>query len=171
MTKKRGDKMQVEIDIEKLVTRSIIDGILNSDKLQEEVESILESDECQKILTEQVKARLNEVLLSAEGKEDIDRGIIDGIINSEKIQSDIVEILEGDEYEKILKGRVRTCLNEAIFSDEGKEQILCKIQEYLENYDLENDDDLSNELSKGLSDIMIIMMKSSFEAIKKVNRQ
>jgi len=79
--------MQIEIDIEKLVTRSIIDGILNSDKLQEEVDSVLESDECQKILTEHVKARLNDVLSSEEGKEEIDRSIIDGIANSRKFKA------------------------------------------------------------------------------------
>jgi len=163
--------MQIEIDIEKLVTRSIIDGILNSDKLQEEVESILENEECQKILTEHVKARLNEVLFSEEGKEGMNRGLIEGIINSEKIQGEIDEILEEDEYQKILKEHIRACLNKAIFSEGGKEQIICKIQEYLENYDFECDDDLSNELGKGLSDIMVAMMKNSFEVIKKANRQ
>ena len=161
----------MQIEIEKLVTRSIIDGILNSDKLQEEVDSVLESDECQKILTEHVKARLNDVLSSEEGKEEIDRSIIDGIANSEKIQSEVDEILEEDEYEKILKNRIITCLNKAIFSEEGKEQILGKIEEYLENYEFEEDEDLNSELSKGLSDIMIMMMKNAFETIKSANRQ
>jgi tRNA nucleotidyltransferase/poly(A) polymerase len=163
--------MQIEIDIERLISRSVIDGILNPNNLQEEIDNILRGDECQKILTVHVKARLNEIISSEEGKKQIDNSIIDDIVNSEKVQNGIEEILEGDEYQKILAQHIKTCLHEAISSEEGKKQIFSKIKEYLENYDIECDDDFSNELSKGVSDLLLTMMKDSFERLKTSNRQ
>lgn len=163
--------MQIEIDIEKLVSRSIIDGILNQNNLQREADNILKSDEYQKILTGHIKTRLNEILFSEEGKKQIDKSIIDRIAKSDKIQNEIEEILEGDEYQKILEQQAKVCLHEVIFSEEGKRQIFCKIKEYLEHYDIEYDDSFSNELSKGISDILLMMMKDSFERLKTSNRQ
>ena len=162
--------MQIEIDIEKLISRSIIDGILNRNNLQKEADNILKSDECQKILTGHIKTRLNEILFSEDGKKQIDKSIIDRIAKSDKIQNEIEEILEGDEYQKILEQQAKACLNEVIFSEEGKEQIFCKIKEYLEHYDVEYDDNFSNELNKGISDILLMMMKDSFERLKTFNR-
>ena len=158
--------MQIEIDIEKLISRSIIDRILNPNNIQKDVDDILRNDECQKILTGHVKTHLNEILFSEDGKKQIDKSIIDGIANSDKIQNEIEEILEGDEYQKILAQHAKTCLHEVIFSEEGKRQIFSKIKEYLENYDIEYDDRFNNELSKGISDILLMMMKDSFERLK-----
>jgi hypothetical protein len=163
--------MQIEIDIEKLISRSVIDGILNPNNLQEEIDNILRGDECQKILTEHIKARLNEVLSSEEGKKQVDESIIGDIVSSDRVQNGIEEILESDECQKILAQRVNSCLNEAISSEEGKKQILCKIEEYLANYDIECDSNFSDELRKGISDIFLMMMKDSFERLKTSNRQ
>jgi tRNA nucleotidyltransferase/poly(A) polymerase len=163
--------MQIEIDVEKLISRSIIDGILNPNNLQEEINNILRSDECQKILTDHTKARLNEILFSEEGKKQVDKSIIDGIASSDKVQNDIEEILESDECQKILAQRVNSCLHEVIFSEECKKQIFYKIKEYLANYDIECDSNFSDELGKGISDILLMMMKDSFERLKISNRQ
>lgn len=163
--------MQIEIDIEKIISRSIIDGILKNDVIQEDVNNILESDEYQKILDDHIKVRFNELLFSEEGKKQIDKGIIDGIVNSDKIQNRIEEILDGDEYLKILEQRALDCLHETISSEEGKRQIFGKVKAYLEGYDIEYDDNFSNELNKGVSDMLITMMKDSFKRLKAVNKQ
>ena len=163
--------MQIEIDIEKLISRSIIDGILKNDIIQEDVNNILESGEYQKILDEHIKARFNELLFSEDGKKQIDKGIIDGIVNSDKIQNNTEEILEGDEYQEILRQHTKDCLHEVIFSEEGKRQIFSKVKEYLESYDIEYDDSFSNELTKGISDILLTMMRDSFKRLKTVNKQ
>lgn len=163
--------MQIEIDIEKLISRSIIDGILNQNNLQKEVDNILKSNEYHEIVTIHIKTRLGEILFSDDGKKQIDKGIIDGIAKSDKIQDEIEEILEGDEYQKILEQKVKDCLHEVIFSEEGKKQIFCKTKEYLENYDIEYDDKFNNELSKGISDILLLILKDSFKRLKASNRQ
>lgn len=163
--------MQIEIDIEKLVSRGIMDGILNQNNLQKEADNILKSGEYQKILAEHIKTRLNEILFSEDGKKQIDKGIIDAIVKSDKIQNEIEEILEDDEYQKILKQHAKSCINEIIFSEEGKKLIFDKIKEYLENYDIEYDDKFNDELSKGISDILLMMMKDSFKRLKSSNRQ
>lgn len=163
--------MQIEIDIEKLVSRVITDGILNPNNIQREVDSILKSNEYKKIFTEQVKTRLNEILFSEGGKKQIDNGIIDGIAKSDQIENEVEKILEGDEYQKILGQQIKVCLQEIIFSEEGRKQILSKTKEYLENYEIEYDDDFNNELSKGISDILLMMIKDSFKKLKASNRQ
>lgn len=165
--------MKIEIDIEKLVSRSIIDGILNPNNIQKEVNDILKGDDCQKILNVHIKTRLSEILLSEDGAKQIDKSIIDGITNScansDKIESDIEEILENDEYQKILTQRIKDCFREVIFSEEGKKQISCKVQEYLENYDIECNDSFSDELNKGIADILLMVIKDSFERLKTSN--
>ncbi len=165
--------MKIEIDIERLVSRSIIDGILNPNNIQREVNDILKGEYCQKVLTDSVKTRLNEVLLSEDGIKQIDNSIMDGItnscLNSYKIQNDVEEILGGDEYQKILAQHVKDCFNKVIFSEEGKKQISCKIQEYLENYDIEYEENFNAELSKGISDLLLMMIKDSFERLKSSN--
>lgn len=163
--------MKIEIDIEKLVSRSVIDGILNSGSLQEEIESILKSSECQKTLTENITSRINDIIFSESGRKQIDNNIIRGIVNSDKIQNEIEDILEGDEYQKILGKQVMVCLNEAILSEEGKKQIFSKVKDYLESYDVEYDNKLSEELSKWISDLLIEIMKDSFERMKMSNKQ
>ncbi len=163
--------MQIEIDIEKLVGRVIVDGLLNPNNIQREVDNILKSDEYRKIFTEHVKTRLNDFLLSEDGKKQIDNGIIDGIASSDQIGNEIEEILEEDEYKKILEKQIKTCFQEVIFSEEGRKQILSKTKEYLENYEIEQDDDFNSELSKGISDILLMTMKDSFKRLKTSNRQ
>lgn len=159
--------MQIEIDIEKLVSRSIIDGILNNpSNLQGEIDNILESDECQNILTEHVKTRLNEILSSEEGKRQIDDSIISEISGSEEIQDEIEKFLESDECQDMLKQRTKVCLHEVTSSEEGKRQMICKIKEYLGNYEIECDDKFRSELSKGVSDILIFMIKDSSKRFK-----
>ena len=160
--------MQIEIDIEKIVSRSVIDGILKNDVIQEDVNNILESDEYQKILDDHIKARFNELLFSEDGKKQINQGIIDGIVNSDKIQNKIEEILEGNQY---LEKRIKDCLQETLSSEEGKKQISCKVKEYLEGYDIEYDDNFSKELNKGVSDILVTTMKDSLKRLKAANKQ
>jgi len=163
--------MQIEIDLEKIVGRAIVDGILNPNNIQREVDRILRTDEYKKIFTENVKTRLNEILLSEDGKKLIDKGIIDGIVNSEQIQNEIEEILERDEFKIMLQQQIKTCFQDVIFSEEGRNQILSKTKEYLENYDIENDDNLSIEINKGISDIMLMIIGDSFKRFKASNRQ
>jgi len=163
--------MQIEIDIEKLISRAIIDGILNQNNIQREVDSILKSNEYKKIFSKQVKTRLDEILFSESGKKQIDNGIIDGIANSDQIENEVEEILEGDEYQKILGQQIKACLQEIIFSEEGRKQILSKTKEYLENYEIECDEDFNSELSKGMSDILLMVMKESFKKLSASNRQ
>lgn len=163
--------MQIEIDLEKIVGKVIIDGILNSNNIQREIDSILRTAEYKKIFTENVKTRLNEILFSEDGKKLIDNGILNGISNSDQIESEIEKILEGDEYQDILQQQIKTCLKEVIFSEEGRKQILSKTKEFLENYDIEHDDDFNCELSKGISDIMLMIIKDSFKRFNMSNRQ
>ena len=163
--------MQIEIDIEKLISRAIIDGILNQNNIQREVDRVLRTDEYKKVFTENVKIRLNEIILSEDGKKLIDKGIIDGIVHSEQIQNEIEAILERDEFQNILQQQIKTCLQEVIFSEESINQILSKTKEYLENYDIENDDNLSIEINKGISDIMLMIIGDSFKRFKASNRQ
>jgi len=163
--------MQIEIDIEKLIGRVVVDGLLNQNNIQREVDRVLRTDEYKKVFTENVKIRLNEIILSEDGKKLIDKGIIDGIVHSEQIQNEIEEILERDEFQNILQQQIKTCLQEVIFSEEGINQILSKTKEYLENYDIENDDDFSSEINKGISDIMLMIIKDSFKRFKTSNMQ
>ena len=158
--------MQIEVDLEKLVSRSIIDGILNSDNVQGEVDKILESDEYQKILTENIKNRLDVILSSEDGKKQIDDSIICEITKSDFVQDKIDEILGTDKYQKILQERAKTSLQEVMSSEEGKEKILDKVKEYLGSYDIEYDDDFDNELSQGIADILMTVMKGAFERFK-----
>jgi tRNA nucleotidyltransferase/poly(A) polymerase len=161
--------MKIEVDIERLVSRSIIDGILNTNNIQEEVGNILRSDEYQKILSGHIKTRLDELLFTEDGKKLVDKSIIDGIVDSENIQNEIEKILEGDEYQKILQKEIKTCLQEVIFSEEGKKQISIMVKEFLKNYDIEYDDDFNEELNKGVSDVLLMMMKESFQRLKMSN--
>lgn len=163
--------MQIEIDIEGLISRGIIDGVFNKDSLQKEAYNILKSDELQKILTEYVKTRVREIMSSESGRKQIDKSIIDTIVKSDKIQDEIEEILEGCECGEILEHHAETCLKEFISSEEGKKQIIDKVKEFLENYDIEFDDDFNRELSKWVSDILLIMMKDFFKRLKTSNIQ
>lgn len=163
--------MQIEIDIEGLISGGIIDGVLNKDSLQKEAYNILKSDEFQKILTEYVKTRVREILSSESGRKQIDKSIIDTIVKSDKIQDEIEEILEGCKCGEILEQHAETCLKEFISSEEGKKQILDKIKEFLENYDIEFDNDFCCELNKCISDILLMMMKDSFKRFKTSNIQ
>lgn len=158
--------MQIEVDLEKLVSRVIIDGILSPNNIQREVDSIIKSNEYKKIFSEQVKSRLNEILFSEEGKKQIDSSILNAIAASDLLESEIEKILEKDEYERILEKQIKDCLQEILFSEEGKEQILLKTKDFLENYEIEYDDDFSNELNKEISDVLLFMMKGSFKRIK-----
>jgi hypothetical protein len=163
--------MQIEIDIERLVSRSIIDGILNSNNIQKEVDGILKSDEYQKILTGHIKTRLYEILLSEDGKKQVDKSIIDGIVGSDDLQNGIEDIMEDDECQNILKREIKTCLEEVILSEEGKKQIFTKVKEYLKDYDIEYDDGFSEELGKGISEVLQVLMKDSFKRLKELNEQ
>lgn len=161
--------MQIEIDVEGLISRSIADGILDSKNVQREVDKILKSEEYQKILTRDIKARLDEIISSEDGKKQLNKSIVDEIAKSDSVQDKVDEILDTEEYQEILKGHVETCLQEVILSEEGKKQILTKVKEYLENYEIEYDDDFESELNKGMSEILLKMMKDSFERFKASN--
>ena len=163
--------MQVDIDIEKIVSRSIIDGILHSSNVQKEVDHIIQSEEYQKILSGHIKTRLNELIFSEGGKKQIDDSIVNGIAKSYKVQNEIEEILENSEFRKILEKQAKTCLNEFISSEEGRSQIFSKVKEFLEGYDVECDEHFNNELSKWISDVLLMMMNESFQRIKTLNEQ
>lgn len=158
--------MQIDVDLEKLVSRSIIDGILNSDNVQGEVDKILESDEYQEILTKNIKSRLDEILSSEDGKKQIDDSIVCEIAKSDYVQDEIEKILGTDKYQKILQEHVKISLQEVMLSEEGKQQILDKVKEYLEGYEIEYDDDFDSELSQGIANILMTVMKSAFERFK-----
>lgn len=157
--------MQIEVDVEGLISRSIADGILNSHNIQKEVDKILKSDEYQKILNRNIKTRLDEILLSEDGKKRMDESIIDEIAKSDNIQDEIEKILDSDEYHEMLQQHAKVCLQEVILSEEGKKQILDKVKEYLESYEIEYNDDFDTELSKGISDVLLIMIKDAFERL------
>jgi len=159
--------MKIEIDLEKLVSRIIIDEILNnSSHLRKEVNRILENDDFRKILAEQVKNSINEIISSEDGKQQLDKNIKDEILTSDMIQNEIEEILESGEYQKILEQRTKDCIREVIFSEEGKNQVMDKIKEYLENYEIDYNDEFSDELNKGISDILIMTIRDSLERLK-----
>lgn len=158
--------MQINIDIEGLVSRSIIDGILNQNNVQKEIDKILRSDDCQKILIGHVKTRLNEILSSEYGKEQIDKSIIEKVAESDDVQDKIEEILEGCEQQDMLEKSAKACLQEVISSEEGKKMILNKVKEFLENYDIECDDDFNGELNKWISEMLLMTMKEIFSKLK-----
>ena len=158
--------MQIEIDMEGLISRSIADGILNSNNIQREVDKILKSEEYQKILNSNIKNRLDEVLSSEDGKKRINESIIDEVSKSDSIQEEIEKILDSDDNQELLQQHVKTCLQEVILSEEGKKKILDKVKEYLDNYELEYDDDFNSELGKEISDVLLVLIKDAFERIK-----
>ena len=158
--------MQIEVDLEKMVSKSIIDGILNSDNVQGEVDKILESDEYQEILTKNVKNRLDVILSSEDGKKQIDDSIVCEIAKSNYVEDEVEKILCSDKYQKILQEHVKAALQEVISSEEGKEQILEKVKEYLDDYKIDYDDDFDSEMSQGIADILMIVMKAAFERFK-----
>lgn len=163
--------MQVEIDVEKIIIRGIIDGMLNSSNIQRETENILRSEEYQKVLSEHIKTRLEKILFSEFSQEQIDKSIIEAIANSDSVQNQIEQILDGEECQTILQQQVKTCLVGNIYSEDGKKQMLKKIEEYLENYDIESDDKVTDELSKMVTDVLMMTMKDSLKRLKTANKQ
>lgn len=163
--------MKIEIDIEKMVSKSIVDGVLKSDSIQEEVENVLKSEEYKKCIKENIKVRLDEILISEEGKKQLDDVIISEIAQSESIKNFAEKILESDKYRTVLQQEIKACLQKLMSSEEGKDQISCMVKEYLENYDIDWDDNFSSEINKGISDILITIIRNSFKKIKEQNME
>lgn len=61
--------MKIEIDEKKLISESMIKGITNSEEFQNQIEKILESDECRQIIKEKMEEELKEFLLTDDGKK------------------------------------------------------------------------------------------------------
>lgn len=161
--------MQIEINVEKLVSRSIIDGILKSENVREEVDNVLESEEYKKKLEESIKNRIDGILSSEDGRRQIDSVIMETIKNSDDVTDFIEDILKGDEYKKILQQEIMACLQKVILSEEGKTQILDKIKEYIDEYEIEYNDNFDSEMKDLISDMLLTTMKDSFKRFKESN--
>ena len=144
--------MQIEIDIEKLISRSVIDGLTNSERLQDE---ILDNDELRETLIRHIKSRIEGILSSEEGVKTLDKMIIDKIIESDRIQDEIDNLLNEDEYQNILTDTIKNRFKSILSSEECREQILDKIKSFIEDFNIEDDSDLQDELNKELSEILL----------------
>ncbi len=83
---------------------------------------------------------------------DFEEVIKDRLAETSSINNIIDELLDDDKTLKIINRKICKIINEYISSDDGKEMIIEKFKENIENYDLMDDEDIRDSLMSIIKD-------------------
>ncbi len=155
--------MKIEIDIEKVIGKNVVDNLVGRDIIQKEVENILKSSEYKKIIIDHIKIRISDMFSSEEGRKLIDNSIVEIIAKSSSVRCDIEDVVGNRENTKLLKEQISGCINNFLSSEEGKNFILNRVKDFLEKYDIDCDDSLTDELNERITNFLVIAMRDLFK--------